>query len=52
MKKDTYPYFLTDDEQSVIESLIPESTKLGRPPRYGKRRVLAAVLYLVKSGIA
>ncbi|MDQ8200897.1 IS5 family transposase [Pelagicoccus enzymogenes] len=52
MEKDSYPSDLSDNEWSVIEPLIPGPSKLGRPPRYDKRRVLDGIFYVVRSGIA
>ena len=52
MRKDSYPSDLTDKEWAVIKPLIPGPSRLGRPPRYPKRRVLDAIFYLVRSGIA
>ena len=52
MEKDKYPSDLTDEEWSVIETLIPGPSKLGRPPKYEKREVVDAIFYLVRSGIA
>jgi len=43
MKEEGYSSDLTDKEWSVLEPMIPESSKLGRPARYGKRRVLDAI---------
>src|SRR5438105_12189550 len=34
-----YPSDLTDSEWALIESMLPGPAKLGRPPRYEKRRV-------------
>lgn len=52
MKNERYPSDLTDEEWAVIEPLTPGPSKLGRPPRYSKRRVLDAIFYLARSGIA
>jgi len=52
MEKERYQSGLTDEERTVVGSLIPGSEKLGRPPRYSKCRVLDGVFYLVRSGIA
>ena len=52
MEKESYPSDISDDEWSVIEPLIPGPCRLGRPPRYEKRRVLDAIFYVVRSGIA
>jgi putative transposase len=52
MEKESHPRDLTDSEWSVFDPLISGPSKLGRPPRYDKRRVLDAIFYLLRSGIA
>src|SRR5690606_37619095 len=52
MENEPYPSDLTDEEWSVIAPLMPGPSKLGRPPRHDKRRLLDAIFYLVRSGIA
>ena len=52
MENEGYTSDLTDEEWSVIEPLIPGPAKMGRPPRYSKRRVLDGIFYLVRGGIA
>lgn len=47
-----YPSDLTDSEWALIEPMVPGSSKLGRPPRYEKRRILDAIFYVVRSGCA
>lgn len=34
----------------MLERLIPEAKKRGRPPRYPKREIVNAIFYLVRSG--
>lgn len=52
MKEQGYGSDLTDKEWSVLEPMIPGPTKLGRPARYSKRRVLDAIFYIVRGGVA
>lgn len=52
MKEEGYNSDLTDEEWSVLEPMIPGTNKMGRPPRYSKRRVLDGIFYLVRGGIA
>ena len=47
-----YPSDLTDGEWAELEPLIPGDQKLGRPPRYPKRKIVNAIFYLVRSGCA
>ncbi|MDQ8188611.1 IS5 family transposase, partial [Pelagicoccus sp. SDUM812002] len=52
MKEEGYSSDLTDKEWSVLEPMIPGPAKLGRPARYSKRRVLDAIFYIVRGGVA
>lgn len=45
-----YPSDLTDKEWQILKKLLPEDSKMGRPPRYEKRLILNAILYLVRQG--
>lgn len=47
-----YPSQLTDGEWEIIRRLLPGRSKLGRPPRYERRAVVDAILYLTRSGCA
>ena len=47
-----YPSDLNDAEWAVMDPLIPKARKEGRPEKYGKRAVLNAIFYLVRSGCA
>lgn len=49
---EAYPSDLNDQEWELLSPLLPGPTKLGRPPRYEKRRVLDAIFYVVRSGCA
>ena len=50
--KEPYPSDLTDAEWALLGPLLPEPSKLGRPPRYDRRKVLEAIFYVVRSGCA
>ena len=50
--REAYPSDLSDQEWELLSPLLPGPTKLGRPPRYEKRRVLDAIFYVVRSGCA
>ena len=50
--KEPYPSDLTDAEWELLRPLLPGPSKLGRPPRYDRRKVLEAIFYLVRSGCA
>ena len=46
-----YPDNLNDSEWNLIKKYLAISNKLGgRPPKYGKRVMLDAVLYLLRTG--
>ena len=47
-----YPSDLTDAEWELLRPLLPGLGKLGRPPRYDRRKVLEAIFYVVRSGCA
>ena len=49
MKKATYDTNLTDAQWAYLQPLLPQPAKLGRPPT-DRRRILEAILYLVKCG--
>jgi len=48
--KEPYPSSFTDREWALLAPLLPASSKLGRPPRYPRRRVLEGILYIVRGG--
>ena len=50
--KEPYPSDLNDREWELLSPLLPGPSKLGRPPRYERRHVLNAILYVVRSGCA
>ncbi len=50
MKIATYPTNLTDAQWELIEPMLPEKKKRGRP-RICRRLVLNAIFYIVKGGI-
>lgn len=49
-QQEPYPSDLTDKEWKILEKLLPPGSKLGRPPRYSKRAIFDAILYLVREG--
>ena len=50
MAREAYPSDLSDVEWEMVRRHIPGKGKLGRPPRYEKREVLSAILYISKEG--
>jgi len=50
MARAAYPSDLSDVEWEMVRRHIPGKGKLGRPPRYEKREVLSAILYISKEG--
>jgi putative transposase len=47
-----YPSDLTDEEWTLIESLLPKKKGRGRNPTHSRREMLNALLYLNRSGCA
>ena len=47
---DTYPTDLTDYQWRVLHSLSPERKGRGRPPKYSRRDIINAILYLKQTG--
>jgi hypothetical protein len=45
-----YPSDLTDEEWAGIEPLVVGPSLTGRPPVHSRRRILDAVLYVLRSG--
>jgi putative transposase len=50
MKIAFYESSLTDAQWTVLESLLAKPKKLGRPP-IDRRRIIDAILYIVKAGV-
>jgi transposase len=49
-QQEPYPGDLTDKEWNILEKLLPPGSELERPPRYSKRAIINAMLYLVWEG--
>jgi transposase len=45
-----YPARLTDAEWAVLEPLVPANKPGGRPPKYSRRDLVDAILYVVRQG--
>lgn len=50
MKIASYDTNLTDDQWAMLEPMLPPRKKLGRPPT-DRRRIIDAILYVVKGGV-
>jgi putative transposase len=50
MERILYPTDLTDTEWPLIEPLLPESGKPGRPPQHSWRDILNAIFYVLRTG--
>lgn len=46
----SYPTDLNEVEWEIVEKILGESPKLGRPPRFERRAVLSAIFYMVRTG--
>ena len=47
-----YSSDLTDDQWQLLEPLVPAPKEGGRPPKYERREIVNAVLYLTRNGCA
>ncbi len=47
-----YSSDLTDDQWQLLEPLVPAPKEGGRPPKYARREIVNAVLYLTRNGCA
>ena len=45
------PSDLTDAEWAVLEPLLPPRSQRGRPPVWGYREIVEALLYLLRGGL-
>lgn len=45
------PSDLTDAEWAVLEPLLPTSCRVGRPRKWPLRRIIEAILYLLRGGL-
>lgn len=50
--RNPYPSRLTDAVWAVLEPLLPRLTVRGRPPKWPRRVIADAIVYLVRSGCA
>ena len=51
-RRTCYPTDVTDEQWSRLEPLIPAPKPGGRPPTYGRREIVNAVLYQLRGGAA
>jgi transposase len=47
-----YPSDLTDDQWALIEPMVPAVRRGGRPAEHSRRRIVEAILYVVRTGCA
>jgi transposase len=45
-----YPSDLTDEQWQLIEPLLPKPSRVGRPRTVCRRRIVDAILYVVRTG--
>lgn len=45
-----FPTRLTDAEWAILEPLVPANRPGGRPPKYGRRDLLEAMVYAIRQG--
>jgi putative transposase len=49
-ERKSYPSDLTDNQWSLLATLVPKPKPGGRPPKYPRREILNAILYIVRTG--
>lgn len=47
----TLPSDLTDAEWTVLEPFLPQPSHVGRPRKWPLRRIIEAILYLLRGGL-
>lgn len=47
----TLPSDLTDAEWFILEPLLPAASSVGRPRKWPLRRIVEAILYLLRGGL-
>src|SRR5262245_2521467 len=50
MKRNSYPTDLTDAQWRRNSPWVPQAKPGGRPPKYDRREIVNAILYLVRNG--
>lgn len=50
MERQSYTTDLSDKEWSIVEPYVPAPMKGGRPPKWSRREILNAILYVLKTG--
>lgn len=51
-ERKAYPSDLSDAQWELIKDLVPETLPGGRPPKYTRREVVNAILYILRGGCA
>jgi len=49
-KQEPYPSEFTEKEWKIVRPLLPPPSKMGRPPRYSRKQIVEAILYVTRSG--
>ena len=47
-----YPSDMSDEQWTLIERLVPVALPGGRPPKYARREIVNAILYVLRAGCA
>ena len=48
--REQYESDVSDREWTIIRQFLPQRGRLGRPPRYGRKEVFNAIMYVTKTG--
>ena len=51
-RESSYPTDLSDAEWELLEPLVPEAKRGGRPEKYSKREIVNGVRYVTRTGCA
>jgi len=49
-RRPDYPSDLTDEEWQIIEALVPPVESGGRPAEHGRREIVNAIFYVLRTG--
>ena len=50
MERRAYATDITDEEWAILEGLVPQPFPGGRPPKWARREIVNAILYVLKTG--
>ena len=51
-ERKAYPSDMSDEQWQLIQGLVPDALPGGRPPKYERREIVNAILYVLRAGCA